>query len=260
MRLAARFCTAAVLLCALCADLYAQQNIISFSGYDWKIKSSGSTKIGPGPNFYSRSPENVWVDDLGMLHLKIRPKDGRWYCSEVICNGKFGYGQYIFHLASRVDKINENAVLGLFTWSDSQEYAHREMEFEFSRWGNPHDINAQCVIQPYEKEGNLRKFRVDLESDDSVYTFTWGKDVISFLGVQGDSIVPKMGRDVIIKWDYKKKGIPVPGDEKVRLNLWLYGGKPPSDSREVEVIVKKFEFIPQTSHEQEKEASSRWKR
>ena len=38
--------------------------------------------------------------------------------------------------------------------------------------------------------------------------------------------------------------VPQSGDEGVHLNLWLVQGNPPTDSNEVEVIIKSFDFVP----------------
>ncbi len=38
--------------------------------------------------------------------------------------------------------------------------------------------------------------------------------------------------------------IPYPGDENARINLWLLNGLPPSNGQEVEVVIRKFEFVP----------------
>ncbi|HVM50372.1 MAG TPA: hypothetical protein VMU04_20255, partial [Candidatus Acidoferrum sp.] len=43
---------------------------VSFSGYDWWVKSSTGT-VGPGPNYFSDSTNNLWVDTVGQLHLRI---------------------------------------------------------------------------------------------------------------------------------------------------------------------------------------------
>ncbi len=34
--------------------------------------------VGPGPNVFSDSPENVWVDAAGQLHMRITARDGQW--------------------------------------------------------------------------------------------------------------------------------------------------------------------------------------
>src|SRR6185437_12399116 len=53
---------------------------VHFSGYDWKVKASVGT-FGPGPNFFSSSPTNVWVDTRGRLHLKITHRNGQFQCA-----------------------------------------------------------------------------------------------------------------------------------------------------------------------------------
>ena len=60
-----------------------------------------------------------------------------------------------------------------------------------------------------------------------------------------DASVTARSSAVLDEWTVSDpRAIPVPQDENIRLNLWLYRGQPPSDAREVEVIIKQFEFIP----------------
>jgi hypothetical protein len=68
---------------------------LQFSGYDWLVKTSDS-KVGPGPNYFSDSADNVFVDAQGQLHLRITESDGRWYCAEIISTRSFSYGTYRF--------------------------------------------------------------------------------------------------------------------------------------------------------------------
>ncbi len=75
--------------------------IIHFSGYDWRVGNSKDNRQGPGPNYFSDSKENVWLDDGGNLHLKITHRDGRWNCAKISLLESHGYGTYIFHVASR---------------------------------------------------------------------------------------------------------------------------------------------------------------
>src|SRR5438270_6126883 len=88
---------------AYAASGYGQT--VSFSGHLWKIKVS-SSKVGPGPNFFSDSPQNVWVDTLGRLHLKITNVNRRWYCAEVVCLDSPGFGTYTWQLASPVGTLD----------------------------------------------------------------------------------------------------------------------------------------------------------
>src|SRR5690348_11190411 len=103
---------------------------ISFSGYQWQVKSSRG-KTGPGPNVFSSSNQNVWVDGQGRLHLAITHSGNRWYCAEVLATQSLGYGTYTFTLDSSVGALDPNVILGLFTWSNDPSFAHRELDVEF---------------------------------------------------------------------------------------------------------------------------------
>ena len=80
---------------ALLAAGRLEAKTIFFSGYNWTVKNSPG-KVGPGPNYFSDSANNVWVDTQGRLHLKITKRNGRWYCAEVISEVSFGYGEHLF--------------------------------------------------------------------------------------------------------------------------------------------------------------------
>ena len=84
---------------------------ISFSGYDWWVKTSPGL-VGPGPNYFSDSTNNVWLDAQGRLHLRITNRSNLWECAEVVTRRTFGYGSYRFELNSVVNNINPSVVLG----------------------------------------------------------------------------------------------------------------------------------------------------
>ena len=216
---------------------------IRFSGYSWRVKAS-ETGVGPGPNLFSGRPGDVWVDALGRLHLRIVKRDGRWYCSGVYSSEAFGYGTYTFTLAGPVDRIDENAVLGLFTWDDNApQFAYREIDIELSRWGDEAAANAQFVVQPWEHAGNMHRFEMTPSGDFSTQSFQWGADHILFSSRQGRE--PSPG-DTIETWSYTGADIPPPGDGHARINLWLTNGIPPSNGQNVEVVVDSFRFTPAT--------------
>ena len=98
-----------VLLSALCFGLVcgeAQARVVLWAGRNWLVKNG--TDLGPGPNDWSDSTNNVWVDASGYLHLKITEVGGNWYCPEVISEQSFGYGEYRFKLATEFDKLDTN--------------------------------------------------------------------------------------------------------------------------------------------------------
>jgi hypothetical protein len=214
---------------------------VSFSGYEWWVKKSCGP-VGPGDNYFSDSPDNVWVDAADRLHLKITQDDGIWYCSEVILNDCLGYGDYLFLFESQVGELDPNVVLGLFTWdSDSPSEDYREIDIEFSRWGVPSDTNAQYVVQPWYVPGNRHRWFMPTNMDSSTHRFNWREGQVQFLSVAGHQSCEPYD-SVIHSWQYSSPDVPVPGTENIRINLWLYETVPPA--QEVEVIVSAFSYYP----------------
>jgi len=219
----------------------AQARILPFSGYDWVVKSSGN-RVGPGPNYFSDSHDNVAVDAQGRLHLRITQRDGRWYCAEVISQRSFGYGTYRFYLDAAVDNVDPQVVLGMFTWSDAPAYSHREIDVEVSRWGRANNQNGQFVVQPYTRPDNIVRFQIPPGVDDSTHSFTWKPDSVFCQSLKGHHATPPETSFVIHQHIFTH-GIPQAGGENARINLWLMAGHPPMDGQEIEVIVSKFEFV-----------------
>jgi hypothetical protein len=215
---------------------------IQFSGYSWRVRSASSLE-GPGPNYFSDSPDSVWLDGAGRLHLRVAPtEDGRWYAAEILGTTSLGYGTYRFTLDSRLDALDPNVALGLFTWSDDAADNHRELDIEFARFGQPTAPIGRYTLQPYTSEGNVFLF-TQPESLESTHSFRWEPDGVAFRSGIDASGAP--GRtDTGIAQHVFSGSTPHTGDERVHLNLWLDAGRAPADSQPVEVIVRNFAFTP----------------
>ncbi len=209
--------------------------IITFAGLEWDVKSS-SFPIGPGPNFFSDGPENVWVDAQGRLHLRIAHVGGRWRCAEVICRKRFGYGTYTFTLVTQVESLDPQAVAGLFTWDDALESAHREIDIEFSRWGDQKNNVGQFVVQPWDRPGNRQRFAFLTDAHETSHAFEWTKKAVSFQSRKSGTAIP------LSAWTYTDTNVPAPGNEHVHINLWLFDGEPPTGNQLMELVVSRFEF------------------
>lgn len=221
----------------------AGSRTIRFSGYTWHVRNSAISRSGPGPNYFSSRRENVWLDGRGRLHLEAVKRDGRWYCAEIFSARSFAYGTYIFTLAGRVDRLDRNAVLGLFTWGgDAPAHAYREIDIEFSKWGEREAPNAQYVVQPWQHAGNEHRFKLALSSVFSVHSFQWSAERVLFSSSRGRT--PKSS-GALQTWAYSGADVPPAGAAHARINLWLVDGKPPSDGRSVEIVVQAFRFIPE---------------
>src|SRR5262249_12600692 len=181
---------------------------ITFAGHLWSVKTSHG-RVGPGPNYFSDSTNNVWVDATGKLHMKITNTRGKWYCAEIVSAENFGYGTYRWYIDSPVDTLNPNVVLGLFTWSDNAAYNHREIDIEFSRWGAVNNQNAQYVVQPYNLPQNIHRFNIPAGINTSMHSFNWQSTSVSSESDRGQSLPPSP-TDILQQWNFTS-GIPVPG-------------------------------------------------
>lgn len=241
----------------------------SFSGYNWKIKSS-TTSVGPGPNIFSASSNNIWLDANKMLHLKITKNGTKWNCAEAISVKEFGYGTYIYTTASDLTTINEKAVFGLFTWNDYsfQDQANSEIDVEFARWNNANDsllltYSAQPVWfsnpSPYIERTHRPKIGTKNLKGVCTHVFKWTPTIVTWESYAGE-IYPSSAPP-FASWSFdntnrtrqKIEGnrtsapiiIPAPADStNVRFNLWLLNSQPPANGLETEVVIKSFRFIP----------------
>jgi hypothetical protein len=244
-------------------------NTIIFSGITWDVKFDNTNKMGPGPNYFSSSSKNVFVDSLGYLHLKIIQEGGTWKCAEVISQNFYGYGTYVFTIMSNVADIDPNVVCGLFTWDNTtfREEANSEIDIEFAKWGDKTDTltltqSAQPVWFsnpiPYYERTNHPPIPVSKLRTPSTHAFTWTDSLVTWRSYEG---VTYPGTNLLSSWRFDKfkqarskiEGgnqsraivIPKPGpDTHARINLWLLNGLGLSNQKEFELIVKEFRFIP----------------
>lgn len=216
---------------------------ITFSGRSWSVRSS-PVASEPGPNFFSDRAADVWVDGNGYLHLTLVYRDGHWWSTEVVSDEVLGYGVYTFVLDGAVDTLDPNAVLGLFTYDDTSAlYSHREIDIEFSRWGNPAAQNVQYAIQPWGVTGNRYRFFLSMSGPVSTHRFTWNASSVQFASYAGEAAVPAPG-DLYQTWSYSGASLPPAGQGLAHLNLWLLDGQPPANGQPLEVVIKAFTFTP----------------
>ena len=228
--------------CATYQPSLRQMSTIQFSGFTWFVKESSSV-VGPGPNFFGSGTDQVWVDAQGFLHLKIKEKNGHWYCAEIISQRKFPDGKFTFQVASRADKLDPNVVAGLFTWNTHPRFHHQEVDIELSCWGNPENFNAQFVVQPYTRSKNIHRFQVELKGDYSTHEFTTGRDFVFFESYHGHPEKSSQGGS-INSWLFNSAQGPRIRNAEIRINLWLVDGLPPNNRREAEIIIRRVGYIP----------------
>lgn len=203
---------------------------IEWSSHIWKVKNENIS--GPGPNIWSNSNLNVWIDTEGNLHLKIIKNMNNWICSEIISLQSFGYGEYTFKVSSNIELLDKNIVLGLFTYENDK----KEIDLEFTRKGIASNPAGWYVVQPSTRRSEFN-FPLNLTGDFTTHKFIWSSSEILFQSYHGHSTEHLMS-----KWNYIGRFIPSAHNEKVHLNLWLNKGYTPSHQQESEVIIKSFNF------------------
>jgi hypothetical protein len=220
-----------------------QDRFISFAGRAWAVKCG--EKLGPGPNWFSDSEEQVRVEKDGRLRLAVTERDGHWHCAEVV-GSPLGYGEYRWVVSGDLATLDPNVVLGLFVYADpGRDHRAREIDFELSRWSDAGKSNAQFVIQPYVFK-EMRRFDTG-KAEVLVISLTWNRGAVGGRCWAGDDASHKP----LAEWKYVGAKIPRPEEVRVRMNLWLFNGHPPVGKRPQEIVIRSFRFEPaerETSH------------
>lgn len=210
--------------------------ILHFSGYDWIVRSGGSYR---GGSFVPFVPDNAWTDEKGALHLRMTRRPNEWGCAEVKLARSLGYGTYRFTVHD-ISHLEPEAVLTLFTWDGvGTEDNRRELDIELSRWGFEKNDNAQYVVQPYYIPLNIVRFRVP--AGVLTQSIRWEPGQATFRTAEGSG---ESANHRVIHEHIFTAGVPAPGGENVRINLYAFlKGQVPL-KRESEIIIDKFEYLP----------------
>ena len=254
-------------------SIVAAAETITWSGYQWKVRSTDGTAQGPGPNIFSDRCDNVFVDSEGDLHLRItQRKDKKWVAAEIDLTQSLGYGTYQWELTSRYDRLPSNVVVGLFTYISPRSVARQtdgvvgnqkpdtphEIDIEFTgAWG---DANLIFTTHDPDIKSPGQGFFHSPVNDLTTHRFCWTPKQIlweSFAGhVSSESeprtrlteqrAGPNLGNPV--KYAYSGPVIPRDLDEIPIINFWIFGDKPsetgPVGGKPQELIVHSFKFTP----------------
>jgi beta-glucanase (GH16 family) len=226
---------------------------IDFSGYRWDVRPAGVG--GPGPNTWDDG--NAYVDDNGLLHLSLTSPtnvegDTEWHCVELNMQQRLGFGRYQFLLNSRVDQLDRNVVLGLFLYPtpDVGGDGTNEIDIEFARWGSASANNADYVVYPEcgprlnnKNHKDNVEFQVVMNGDYSTHRFLWESDQVTFQSLYGHQ---DDDTNQFERWQYKPDlARLIPKQPlQVRMNLWLFKGRPPCNDAEVEIVISGFAYTP----------------
>ncbi len=222
-----------MMLITLPAAAYAASpRDIIFGGIAWGLRQT-SGPVDPGPNTFSNSYDQVWVDEQGSVHLTLQKRDNVWTASEMMAKKDAGYGTYRFTVSSSESSLDPNIVFGFFTWDKAPEAFNREIDIEISRWGVKDGPNGWFTVQPYDVPGNQHAFNLPKAAS---YTFEmrWDKGLVEFV-LYCDGKLSEY-------WKYAGR-VPEPGRARLRINLWLFRGKAPQGPGPYEVVISDFSYV-----------------
>jgi hypothetical protein len=217
---------------------------IQFGGYTWTVRSG---RGGPGPNAWDTN--NVWLDAATNLHLKISHRGGNWSCAEITMRQRVGFGRYQFQTSGRLDRLDDNVVLGLFNYptGDVGQDGTHEIDIEYARWGEAKNPMGNFTVWPVEKSLKhvTKSFPFSLAGEQMTHRFTWRRGQILFQSLEG---CRSDDHEELSRWLYNP---PEPTRSisqqamPVHINLWLFKGRPPKSGQEVEIIIRAFKFTPE---------------
>lgn len=250
---------------------------LEWSGYQWNVRTSNGSKQGPGPNVFDDSTDCVFVDEEGLLHLKIiQNKQGIWTAAEVSLAKSLSFGTYVWEVASRYDQYGENTVAGLFTYLSPERVAAQtkgdvgndiadtphEIDIEFTKaWGKGH---LYFTTHDPDVKSPSKNFYQPLEGDYTTHQFKWEPARIGWKSFHGHVaeienppypiLEQRPGKDLNNPAEHVYEGPVVPEDldEVPIINLWLFGDnvseEGPSDGKPQELILKSFHYTPLESN------------
>jgi len=237
------------LACALGAGLLAVPRPSSaaeleWKGYSWSVTNGGMAGVAAG------SSANVSVDASGYLHLKVQKNGATWTAAEIFTTTRLGFGTYQWQIDGPIDTLDKNIVLGLFPYGPAAGIGSdgtNEIDIEYSRWGQENGANGDWTNYPASGAtvGELS------------YTFTLGGETLStsrfiwthssiedflFAGLQPATSV----QSLLKSWRYAPANptLNIPQQAlPLGMNLWCFDL--PSDGKNVEIIVRDFQFLPE---------------
>jgi hypothetical protein len=208
---------------------------LNFSGYEWAMSDGSIFRAGSRNDF---DPGNVWTDAKGALHLRISDNQGKWTSAEVKLTRSLGYGTYRFTVGD-LSHLEPSAVLTLVSWDGvGTEQNRSELDVELSRWGYINNDNAHYLVQPYYVPSNIVRFRVP--AGVFTHSFRWEPGQVTFSTAAGTGGTGA----ALLNQHVFTSGIPVPGNESVRISLYVFDkGQVPLKNKN-ETVIEKFEYLP----------------
>jgi hypothetical protein len=206
-----------------------------WSGHRWTTRAFQGQ---PAPHHrWDGGTDNVRVDDAGNLRLRLTRPGGHLTGAQ-LWTDPLGYGTYSWTIASRLDQLHPSVVLGLWTYDDDTPVlGNRELDIEFTRWGDASYWNTWFNVHPQEQTGASHGYFLGAQTR-TTHSWTWAPGVVTFRSVDA-------GGRVLAEHTYRStQFVPTPATEKVLMNLWVAPLGDWTSAPETEIVVERFTFTP----------------
>ena len=231
------------------SEVKVSEGKLAFAGLIWTIKKDSS--------LIQKNINPAFVDENGFLHLKIIKQNSVWMGCEITSDSSFGFGNFVFYTASRLDLLDKNAILSLRGVNPNALKSGdlEELGIRFSYWGSSDNKNSlQFYAKSFNTESDETKYHyppepLKMNGDWSTFAFLVNKEEFKFFGYHDHGFPTNYLIDnySVNMQNAEKSEIPfsTPGNKTVvKMTLGLCEGQQPSNQKDIEIIIKKFEFIP----------------
>lgn len=229
-----------LILSAFC--VFTSARTINFSNIKWDVHEGYGF---PGPNNWSGS--NVMVDENGWLHLRISYEKGKWYSSGISTQSELGFGKYWFYIIGRLDKLQPNVTLALFSYPsiDNEPDQTNEIDIEFFKQElkTKHSLDTVYTVWPTQKlkARTALNFKLDYAGTNTTHGYIWNEKQVQFLSSSGHYSDYK---ELLSNWLFKPVDyeLRIPQSPlRVYIYFYLNKGKEPENKTEMfEIIIRKF--------------------
>ena len=246
-RRAVALAAATLVLCIHAPANAAPTPPLQWAGRTWNITTGGMAGVAEG------SESNVLVDDKGYLHLKISKSGDTWTAAEVFTTDKLGFGTYQWQIDAPIDRFDPNVVLGLYPYGPAAGIGSdgtNEIDIEYSFWGDPNGVNGDWTDYPASgKTIGEKSYEFSLSGGTlSTSRFVWSASQIESSLFAGLTAIGGT-TGLLNAWTYAPSNATVNIPQQalpLGMNLWCFDN-PPSDGKEVEVVIRDFQFVPEST-------------
>jgi hypothetical protein len=225
----------------------------SWKGLNWQRRTSAEN-WGPAYNRRYEAANVSGPDARGYVTLRVTNDTGRSPASAEFSTtrGGFGYGTYVTVVEKRLDVMQPELVWGcLFTYDAAAAPGHTEIDVcEASAWGGGAARN-EPVVQTHgywfdatkaPGQGSVASSFVAGSASVHTHRMVWSPQRLIYETYAGQGF----GGALLERTELTGSRVPVPTNEKLHFNFWVFGGNGGNPDR-VEadtVVVRDFSFTP----------------